>query len=414
MLNPMEENRNRPVSRALGSVHDLPPLNSGGVDARRGFDVQDHVAAGLCIRMLRDDQLKAVWCESHDDITLIWEKTSGETAEFIQVKSSELDGLWSVAKLCEREGMPEEPSAEGEAPVPGKSAARRRTKKVGTSILERSLAYDRCEEPCLFRMVTCWQVHGELRILTYEPSCEHRVRSTEEMLQLISKIRNYVGDYRSPNGNDCGFWAERALWEPVGPIADIKNRNLVAFTRLIEHLGYCVFHDQVEEVYARLVSKAWHAATADWRRGREAKKIARQSLHAWLIAALEALRPAHKGGQRLREKMEKAHLPEDSVCAALEERNSYREELLTPRYFSPSEHRLIESEVAAALHSLRSQLDSGDYADDGRGFHLLCRNRLENLRNELPVEKRPPLAFLNGCMYHMADRCAHRFRRAEP
>src|SRR5260370_3025987 len=108
MLHPMHEGRKSPESRSQQSVHVLSPMNSGGVDARRGFDVQDHVAAGLCIRMLGDDQLRAVWCESHDDITLIWATTCGETAEFIQVKSSELDGLRSVRKLCEREVKPEE------------------------------------------------------------------------------------------------------------------------------------------------------------------------------------------------------------------------------------------------------------------------------------------------------------------
>jgi len=414
MLNPMVENRDNPESRDQRSVHDLPPLNSGGVDARRGFDVQDHVAAGLCISMLRDDQLKAVWCESHDDITLIWDRSGQETAEFIQVKSNELDHLWSAARLCKREAGPEDSSAETTVAATNSRAALKRAKKIGTSILERSLAYDRCKEPCLFRVVTCWQVATELRLLTYDLVGEHRVQSTKELEQLILKLRGYVGDYRSPNGNDCGFWAERVLWQTVGTLENVRNRNLIAITQLIEALGYYVVHDQVDEVYARLVSKVSNAGAADWRRDREEKKITRQSLHIWLIAALEALRPAARGGQRLREKMEKASLPEDSVSAALAERNSYRQEVLTPRYFSPSEHRLMEDEVAAALHSLRSRLDSGDYADDGRQFHLICRDRLENLRHELPVEKRPPLAFLNGCMYNMADRCAHRFRRAEP
>jgi hypothetical protein len=69
------------------SIRDLPPLETGGVIARNGFNLQDHVAAGYCIDMLApDSQLKEVWCERQDDITLLW---SDGTVEFVQVKSTD-------------------------------------------------------------------------------------------------------------------------------------------------------------------------------------------------------------------------------------------------------------------------------------------------------------------------------------
>src|SRR5262245_36738935 len=93
------------------SIHDLPPLERGGVLARHGFDVQDHVAVGFVLALLEMPDLLQVWCETHDDITLIWQGLSSEEIEFVQVKSNELDQLWSIAKLCDRGKKDKAPKA---------------------------------------------------------------------------------------------------------------------------------------------------------------------------------------------------------------------------------------------------------------------------------------------------------------
>jgi hypothetical protein len=85
------------------SIHELAPLETGGVEARQGLGFQDHIAAGFCIEMLQDDALTEVWCESQDDVTLIWMKVDGQMVEFVQVKRNEPDRLWSIAMLCKRE-----------------------------------------------------------------------------------------------------------------------------------------------------------------------------------------------------------------------------------------------------------------------------------------------------------------------
>jgi len=46
-------------------------LERGGVEARKGFELQDHVAVGFLIDLLTTPGLLEVWCETHDDITLI-------------------------------------------------------------------------------------------------------------------------------------------------------------------------------------------------------------------------------------------------------------------------------------------------------------------------------------------------------
>ncbi len=86
------------------SIYDLPPLETGGVENRKGIAFQDHVALSFCLRMLGDVDLVEVWCETQDDITLMWRvQGKGLVAEFVQAKSNELDKLWSISDLCIRE-----------------------------------------------------------------------------------------------------------------------------------------------------------------------------------------------------------------------------------------------------------------------------------------------------------------------
>ena len=85
------------------SIYDLQPLDFGGIHARGGFAFQDHLAAGFCLDMLGDPTLAEVWCETLDDVVIIWNLPDGFCVEFVQVKASALKRLWSVAKLCEKE-----------------------------------------------------------------------------------------------------------------------------------------------------------------------------------------------------------------------------------------------------------------------------------------------------------------------
>src|SRR5947207_7229546 len=114
------------------SIFNLAPIETGGVQNRKGIAFQDHVALSFCLRLPEDTRLIEVWCETQDDITLLWrENENSLVVEFVQAKSHELNKLWSVSDLCAREKG-----------------------RVGTSIVERSLAYDRCAESSRFRVVT--------------------------------------------------------------------------------------------------------------------------------------------------------------------------------------------------------------------------------------------------------------------
>ena len=378
------------------SIHLLPPLETGGVEARGGFDVQDHVGAGFCIHMLTAPELRQVWCENQDDITLIWQRQAGEEAEFVQVKSNEPDQLWSIAMLCQREKKARNPTG------------------LGTSILERSLAYDRCSEPCRFRLVTCRPIKDELKPLAYPLDSTYRQGARENMQELEKAVAEYVGDFLSGNKKGHAFWLSMAFWDVRHSLQGVKNQNLLELQALIEKDGEPLFRDQLEELYSGLLSKVRAAASARWDIDPSTKKIVRDDLLGWFQATVTVLRhPVAPGsGKTLQGKLEAAGLPVDVIEAALGLRRDYRKESLTPKYTNDAGRGLIEGEVSAVLLTLRSRLDAGNLEDSGVKFHSRCLDDLGDLHGTLPLTPRPPLAIVHGCMYVITDRCGHRFRRA--
>ncbi|MDB5390403.1 MAG: hypothetical protein JWM11_6049, partial [Planctomycetaceae bacterium] len=138
------------MSDASQSIHALEPLEIGGTVARIGLDVQDHVAAGFCLDMVTEERLGQIWTETQDDVFLLWINDGVEEVEFVQVKSNELDQLWSIAELLKKEPVAEDDHGAGGDGKPNKSK-----KKEGRCILEKSLQYDRCSESVRFRIVTC-------------------------------------------------------------------------------------------------------------------------------------------------------------------------------------------------------------------------------------------------------------------
>src|SRR5581483_1776110 len=132
----------------LSSIHALKPLEQGGSIARTGFLYQDHVAARFCLEMLLGGKIVEVWCETEDDITLLWGTSEAPLVEFVQVKGNELTQLWSAALIC--------------------------TGGDVDSIVAKSLQHDRCLEPCVFRILTRTPLNPELAVLKLERDHEDR------------------------------------------------------------------------------------------------------------------------------------------------------------------------------------------------------------------------------------------------
>ena len=92
------------VHAALGNFPQSTtcrPWNRAVPVARAGFLYQDHVGARFCIEMLRNTKLAGVWCETLDDITLIWSDGGKST---VRVRSGQIERPRpdvSVALICE-------------------------------------------------------------------------------------------------------------------------------------------------------------------------------------------------------------------------------------------------------------------------------------------------------------------------
>ena len=347
--------------------------------------------------MLNDFSLKQVWCENQDDITLIWEsRVNGERAEFVQVKGEEPDQLWSVAMLCGRK-------TSAQRPVPG------------TSVLERSLAYDRCSEPCSFRVVTSRGVNSDLEPLTWPLGSPSRKRHPELLEAVAAKCEEKVGDFRSSNDNDCGFWVGNACWETVHDIEAMANRNRIRLRSCLESAGVVLLSDQLEDLYEQILTKVQQAALSPWHPDPEAKKILSAPFEQWIHTRVARLTtPPDQGGRSARRKMEAARIADDQIEDANEQRIAYRTDALSSRYLDLEDRRFVEREASALLHDLRSQLDSGYIADNGVAFHRRCLRSLNEFSDSLPSARRPPRHHLYGFMYYATDRCRHRFVPSRP
>lgn len=373
----------------LPSIHDIPLPTTGGIPARKGFDLQDHVAVSYCIQMIDEVRIMEVWNEAHEDVTLIWKSESSEEVEFIQVKGTEHDQLWSFSLLCQRNSSVKEPA--------------------GTSVFERSLSRHACAEPCRFRIVTSRDIKEELRPLTHPLNEEARKQSENELNALSEKLVDKMKDVRSPSGSDGSYWISHTVWQVVHTLEALKAKSMADFERKLEKLGYYLLSDQRDELYQKLVKKLWDAAKeVELSR----KTIRRAELLAWLPKAVSYFsNEGVVGGQRVREKMEAAKLPEDAIVAAAESRMRYRTTALTARYSAPAALSSVEGELSAKLSTLRARLDAGVYDDDGPSFYSRCLDTLEEFHQNSAPARQLGLDFLQGCMYSMMDRCAHRLTR---
>lgn len=374
------------------SIHELEPLEVGGTAARQGFLFQDHVAAGFCLEMLLSNALVAVWCETLDDVTLIWEEEAQQEVEFVQVKAEKLEQLWSVALLCKREGN-----------------------KVGSSVLEKLLANDRCKEPCRFRVVTRRPPAEEIRVLEAPLDAEVRVSRSERMRGLCEALEARLKGVESANGNGPTWWAERTLWEAGHSEESLQNGNLRRLGQAVDHVGRFLLSDQRVQLYQLLLMKVKKAADADKSLDRDAGKLTRCELGGWFAEEARLLERggSEAGGRALEEKLEVAGIAKDVVASAQDLRRSYLARWIRPNYLERDVGRAWEDKVRAELVELRVSLDSGEISESGVDFHHRTLKALEKLRSEAAEGTRLSKDFFQGCMYYITDVCQHRFVRAD-
>lgn len=366
----------------------MPPLESGGEINRIGIHFQDHVAASYCIEMLRNNDLAEVWCESLDDVTLIYKHDTQEEFVFVQVKSNDLKHLWSVAELCKCDG------------------------KGKASILEKSLAYDRGLENCSFRIVTSHPVNDELKILTLPFTSPERNHTSSKLDNLCKLIEGKLLDCKSPNGNGSKFWLTQTIWEVRHSTEAVQDKSLLNLKFFTESSGVYLVTDQLEELYRKILLKVEDAGRAKWTLNPENKKIKKEDFTDWIRNSINsASNPSSKGiGEQLKQKMGVAGIADNVIEMAQEQRRAYKKLLLSPVYLDLSEREKLEMEIQANLNQLLSQLDAGQLEDSGVEFHSRCLETLSRAHSEF--QGKPPLSLLQGYMYNLADRCVYRFTRA--
>jgi hypothetical protein len=344
--------------------------------------------------MVTNQLLEEVWCETHDDITLLWHGEKEQEVEFVQVKNLSLNALWSVAKLCKREKTNENPQG------------------IGSSILEKSFAHDRCIEPCKFRIVTSLPTNDLLKVLTLPLNSPNRDLKDENFGRLIKEVKDKVNGLTSPNGHDVIYWLTNSMWQIMSQ-DDVIIRNVANLFKIISSKSIYLTGETIEgNIYPQILIKAQDAASAPWERNDKAKKIQREEFHNWLDNILREAQYPLKGsaGEKLRDKMERANIANDYILTAQEQRRQFMQERLHPKYLELSDLDLIEGEVLSELKSLRLGLDNGEFVE-GAPFLKVCQDKLRELQNTLQVESKPPMFYLDGCMYEITDRCAHRFTK---
>lgn len=379
---------------AWPSVDTAEPVEEGGPIARKGFNYQDEIGAGVLLEMLRDTNILRVQCETHDDLVIVYSATENENAvaEFVQVKALEKDQLWSIANLCEQ-----------------------KNKKAGTSLFETSLGRDRHSETSRFRIVTLRPVNSDLAILSHPVGAEARSAQSELMESLASDLQARFPNLKSTKGNDAHYWLENCEWHQRHSEDAVREHNLRLLVELIsaEEKPLLV----VEQLDTLLVElRVWVKAASDarWSVDRQRKIISREQLRSWWERRYSELAEgaSRPGGGKLRDKMRRAGLPDDLIGLAIDLRRSYAAASRTSRYLAPDDGEHLQNRVKSTVLSLSTRLAAGVLDLDGAGFHALCVEQMDELNASLPGPD-DHSAYLKGCLYDIADRCLLRFDRSE-
>lgn len=377
----------------LPSVDDVKPTEEGGPTARSGFTYQDEIAVGFLIEMLETPALLKVHCETHDDIVLVYAGEAEQRfAEFVQVKSSEPDQLWSVAGLCARKDG-----------------------KTGTSIFEISLARDRCCETSRFRIVTLRPVTSDLKMLTYPKGAPGRDSDGEHFKALQKALDIRCPSAASAKGNGSSYWLENCCWDQTQTKDAVATSSVVRLIKLSVSEGRTLLPEPAEVLLEELRVLVKDAGDAKWDSYRDRKIITNSQLRTWWenrTAELQQAATTPAGG-KLRDKMTEAGLPEDLIELAIDMRRRYAMSVRSSRYMEATDWDLLQDRVKSEAVSLRARLVAGQLDLDGVGFHAHCLDRMDALSPEMAADGMDKSAFLKGCMYDIADRCLLRFARRQ-
>ena len=369
------------------SIEDCIPDEQGGPVARSGFAYQDYIAATLVFDMLEDTEIEQVHCETIDDVVVVRANTNGSPriVEYVQVKTTKKDSLWSCSRLC------------GTA-----------NDEPGTSVFEKSLSRDRTQEQSLFRLVTLQGVSSKLRPLTYPIDHQSRNLSNEDMIVLKTDIDARCPEAASPKGATAADWLSRVLWVEGAELSSLRDtliRRIATFSLSDGSQG--LFADQAERVLESLLAWVRKAGDARFVPDKEKKIIRSNQFHDWWQAQLDKERNGLlvPSGGKLRQKMSADVASSDMLESALQLRRQYSEERRSPKYLQPSDVEKISINVQSTLMALRTRRFTGQNTESASLFHLSCQNAARAAADRSGGHNGISEAMALGCLYEIVDRC---------
>lgn len=376
------------------SVDYSKPLEEGGPTARKGFNYQDEIAVSFLLDMMEDQSIIKIHCETHDDILIVraTDDGDGKCAEYVQVKATEPDQLWTVSVLCQRNYG-----------------------KEGTSVVERSLAHDAHQEQARFRILTLRQVSTELKILTNPVGSVGREPGCEGLKALKEKIDKKLPNLVSPKGNDCMFWLDYCYWDERHDEETIRNNNKFRIFKINSAQSNTLLPDAIDSLLVDMRAWVKEAGAAKWEPDRDKKIITRDQLTEWWDQRVSELTSAEgASGGKLARKMKAAHLAQDIIALAGDLRRRYARTVRTQRYADVDNTEELLGRVMAEVITLRSRYSAGLLDVDAPTFHSMCLEKMDVINGERQPDEPDRSSFLKGCLYDIADRCLVRFERMTP
>ncbi|MBE1527910.1 hypothetical protein GGC65_002366 [Sphingopyxis sp. OAS728] len=239
--------------------------DAGGIAARKGFRIQDHVAARLALEMLHDPTILQLECETGDDVVLRRMEGGQTIIEYIQVKTTEIDAKWSIKELTARVGG-----------------------RQGSSICEKSLLCDKHGETAWFRFVTTRAISTKL-----QPFRRPRAKRADYkgLEALVVSFSNKFKAVQSPSGRNLGDWASNMFWEIEGEEDALISRNINALLKLSGGQGVNPSYESMDAVYRELADKVrtmGDKPSAD----AEEKVWTRHDCLDWWASRVDAMRTA--------------------------------------------------------------------------------------------------------------------------
>lgn len=372
------------------SIYELSPLDISGRHARNGFEYQDHVGANFCLEMLIGDDLKEIWFETHDDITLIWKDKSGVRVEFVQVKAHNPASRWSVANITLRDNG------------------------QGSSLLEKSLLQHRCRENASFRVVTSYDIHGDLEILKHHLDSQTRINGSQEIDSLVQKIQGrFNGDViLSESGKDVKFWVDNCLWDKKpDSLSALENENRLLLEAVFKRKRKTALAEHRDELYKKLLGLVKDASSKDLLVNPGCYTLTCAKLHEWFDTNLSSL-TTHSGSDNpLWDKMQDAGLPNPILLTAEDLHWRYREARLDPDYYGGTiAFRGLEDEIMSLIPKLQLKQYGQTSSFDPLVFHNFCIEEVYKVveRDRLQAFALPE-HIAAGFFYQVTNRCLMRF-----